>query len=391
MKMMYFKFCSGLIISSLSYSTFAEIRIGDAESNAGAIIFSGTLRGNYHDKDFSESVSNNRKIKFDAGIFRLGYESPKWFANAEYRCYQYDTLCDFSTLVYAYVGYRLNSTDQLTLGLQAIPFGPDRFWDSSFYASINNTVGLQDVLNLGVNYHVEFAEATQIDLAYFARDGGHYKGESPDAARYTANFIHTNDPTKTDLNEKNMWLVRVKQDLNFLALDDFKASLGGSYWHSDIDNKTNHQQGSRKAWALFSQINYKNAGLTLTGGKLSIDNKDPLHPDSSTIGAFDTDYELANKGKFYTVDMHYTFNKVKDTVNISPYLVYSEYDKNKSSDKNSERHIAGITWEYKNLSMYTEYIISKNDPFIGGTSNSLAAGDDNKWNKMLNLTFMYNF
>ncbi len=391
MKTIHFKLCLGLVMSSLSYSTFAEFRIGDAESTAGAVTFSGALRGNYQDKNFGESVSNNRKIKFDAGIFRIGYESPEWFAKAEYRCYQYDTLCDFSTLVYGYAGYKLNETDQLTVGLQPVPFGPGRFWDSSFYASINNTMGLQDVLNLGVNYHVQFAEATKVDLAYFARDGGHYKGQSLDAARYTANFVSTSDPTKTDLNEKNMWLIRVNQDLNFLKSDDFKASLGGSYWYSEIDNKTNQQQGSRKVWALFSQMQYKNTSLTLTGGHLSIDNKDSDHPDYSTIGAFETEYELANKGNFYTVDARYTFKQVQDDLNISPYLVYSEYDKNKKSDNDSERHIAGVAWDYKNLSMYTEYIISKNDPFIGGTSSSLAAGDDNRWNKMFNLAFIYNF
>ncbi|MFH4159537.1 hypothetical protein [Acinetobacter bereziniae] len=391
MKTIYFKWSLGVVIATLSHVTFADFRIGDPKSSTGELTFSGTLRGNYHDKDFGESTTNDRKIKFDAGIFRIGYDSPQWLAKAEYRCYQYDKLCDFSTLVYAYAGYKLNDTDQLTVGLQPIPFGPGRFWDSSFYASINNTIGLQDILNLGVNYHVEFAEATKVDLAYFAQDGGHYKGDSVDAARYTANFIHSADPNQTNLNEKNMWLMRVNQDLNFFTFDDFKASVGASYWYSEIENKTNAQQGSRKAWTLFSQMEYKNAALTLTGGKLSIDNKDPVHPDYSMIGAFDTEYELANKGNFYTLDARYTFKQVKDDLNISPYLVYSGYDKSNKSDHDSKRHIAGVAWDYKNISFYTEYIMSKNDPFIGGTSSSLAAGDDNKWNKMLNLTFIYNF
>lgn len=391
MRMIYCKWGLGVVIAALSHATFADIRIGDPKSSTGELTFSGTLRGNYHDKDVGEPATNDRKIKFDAGIFRIGYDSPQWLAKAEYRCYQYDTLCDFSTLVYAYAGYKLNDTDQLTVGLQPIPFGPGRFWDSSFYASINNTIGLQDALNLGVNYHAEFTKATKVDLAYFAQDGGRYKGDSVDAARYTANFIHSVDPNKTNLNEKNMWLMRVNQDLNFLTFDAFKASVGASYWYSEIENKTNGKQGSRKTWALFSQMQYKNAGLALTGGKLSIDNKDPRHPDYSTIGAFDTEYELANKGTFYTLDARYSFKQVKDDLNISPYLVYSGYDKSNNSDYDSERHIAGVAWDYKNVSFYTEYIMSKNDPFIGGTSSSLAAGDDNKWNKMLNLTFIYNF
>jgi hypothetical protein len=35
--------------------------------------------------------------------------------------------------------------------------------------------------------------------------------------------------------------------------------------------------------------------------------------------------------------------------------------------------------------------MSKNDPFIGGNAASLALGDDNKWNKLLNLTLFYYF
>lgn len=390
MKMMYLKACLGMSIATLSYSAFAEIHLGDAKSTLGEVTFSGALRANYHDKHFGEPVSNNRKIKFDAAIFRLGYDSQRWLANVEYRCYQYDKLCDFSTLVYAYAGYKLNETDRLTVGLQAIPFGPGRFWDSSFYAGINNTAGLQDVLNLGINYHVEFSEQTKADLAYFARDGGRYKGNG-DAARYTANFVRTDDPDKTNLKEKNMWLMRVNQDLGFLSSDDFNASVGASYWHSEIENNTNHQKGSRKAWALFSHINYQKAAFTLTGGKLSIDNKDPQHSHSSTIGAFDTEYDLANKGNFYTLDASYKFQTMDNGLNISPYVVYSAYDKRNHDDHNSERHIAGVAWDYKNISFYTEYIMSKNDPFIGGNFDSLAVGDTNKWHKMLNLTFIYNF
>lgn len=391
MKKAYIKIGMGIFVASLALPTMADITIGDPKSELGALTFSGALRANYQDKDYVAPASGDRKIKFNAGIFRLGYESPDWFGKAEYRCYQYDTLCDFSTLVYGYAGYTINPTDNITVGLQPIPFGPSRFWDSSFYGSINNTMGLQDASNLGVNYHFELASATKVDLAYFATDGGDYKGSSKDAARYTANLISSSDPTKTDLQEKNMWMARVNQDLNFLNNEDLKVSVGASYWYSDIENKKNDVDGSRKAWAIFNQVNYKNFGLTLTGGALSIDNKDPLNPDSSTLGFFDSEYDLANKGHFYTLDTRYTFKNVKGVLNITPYFVYSSYDKQEKDFDDSERHIVGVAWDYKNMSLYTEYVMSKNDPFIGGLGGSLASGDDGKWNKLLNFTFIYNF
>ncbi|WP_436868788.1 hypothetical protein [Acinetobacter courvalinii] len=378
------------VIAGMTVPTFAGVTFGNPETELGAVTISGTVRANYQNKDYGEAASD-QKIKFDAAILRLSYESPDWFGKLEYRCYQYDTLCDFSTLVYGYVGYRFNSTDNITLGLQPIPFGPGRFWDSSFYAGINNTMGLQDALDLGVNYHFEMPTATKVDLAYFATDGGNYHGTSKDSARYTANVVTSSDPLKTNLNEKNMWMARVDQNLKFLSTNDLKVSVGGSYWYSDIENKKTSAGGNRNTWAVFNRINYKNLNVVLTGGRQSISNKDTVSPASSTFGSFDGEYDIANKGYFYTVDTSYTFKNVKDSLNVTPYVVFSGFNKKEQGFDDSQRNIMGVAWDYKNVSLYTEYLMSKNDPFVGGMGSSLAAGDDGKWKKLLNLMLIYNF
>ncbi|MBJ9985862.1 hypothetical protein IAE19_10460 [Acinetobacter sp. S40] len=379
-----------LFAFGVTLPVYAAITFGDPQIETGALTVSGTLRANYQDKDYGESATD-QKIKFDAAILRLAYESPDWFGKVEYRCYQYDKLCDFSTLVYGYIGYHFNSTNNLTLGLQAIPFGPSRFWDSSFYAGINNTMGLQDALNLGVNYHFELPSATKLDLAYFVTDGGNYHGQTVDSARYTANVVRSSDPLKTDLQEKNMWMMRVDQDLQFLSRDDLNVSVGASYWYSDIENKKNSSDGNRNTWALFNRINYKNLNVVMTGGKQKIKNGDVIRPNSSTLGSFDSEYDIANEGYFYTVDTSYVFKNVRNSLNITPYLVFSGFNKKEKGFKDSQRNILGVAWDYKNISLYTEYLISKNDPFVGGTASSLAVGDDGKWNKLLNLMMVYNF
>jgi len=390
MKKAYLKIGFGLVSIGMTMPTFAGVTIGDPQSELGALTVSGAVRANYQDKHYGEPASD-QKLKFDAAILRLGYESPDWFGKAEYRCYQYDTFCDFSTLVTGYLGYRFNSTDNITVGLQPIPFGPGRYWDSSFYASINNTMGLQDALDLGVNYHFELPSATKIDLAYFATDGGNYHGESKDAARYTANVVTSSDPLKTDLNEKNMWMARVDQELKFLTTDNLKVSLGGSYWHSEIENEKASTDGTRNAWALFNRVNYKNLNVVLTGGEQSITNKDALSPHSSTFGSFDAEYDIANKGYFYTVDISYVFKNVRDSLNVTPYVVFSGFNKKEQGFDDSQRNIVGVALDYKNVTLYTEYLMSKNDPFVGGTGTSLAAGDDGKWNKLLNVMLVYSF
>ncbi|MRA03803.1 hypothetical protein F4T82_08630 [Acinetobacter lwoffii] len=390
MNHLYRKATVGLFALGVTLPTFAGVTFGDAKSELGALTVSGAVRANYQDKHYGGPASD-QKVQFDAGILKLDYQSSKLFGQVQYRCYQYERLCDFSTLVDGYMGYKINPTDRITLGVQPIPFGPGQYWDSSFYASINNTIGLQDAHNLGVNYHFELDSATQFDLAYFVTDGGNYHGTSRDAARYTANLVKSSDPNKTELQEKNMWMARVKQEFNPQSLPDLKMSVGGSYWYSDIENNRTSAQGSRDAWALFNTLNYKNFALSITGGEMSLDNKDGMNPNQSTFGSFDTEYDIANDGYFYTVDMNYTFANVGDMVNITPYFVYSGFNKKQRGFADSERHIAGVAWNHNNVSLYTEYVMSKNDPFVGGTSSSLAQGDDGKMNKLLNLMFIYSF
>ena len=389
MKKSYLQLAFATALTTMIAPSYAGISFGDANADSGKLTISGYVRGNYQDKDYGEAASD-QKIRFDAAQLKLDYEREELFGHAEYRCYQYDTLCDFSTLVDAYVGYRINETDQLVAGVQAIPFGPGRFWNNSLYGSINTTAGLEDVHNLGLNYHFELPSATKFDLGYFAIDGGNYVGTTQDSGRYSANYVSSNNVANSELQEKNMWVGRITQDLP-LGVDGLSTQVGGSYWSSDIENKTTSKTGRRNAWSLFGKINYGNLGLTLTGGKNDVTNKDTFNAQASLMGSYDSEYYVGNKAKYYTADIGYAFKEVKHIGNITPYFMYSQYDKDQAGSKDSIRNILGVSIEHKKLALTAEYIMSKNDPFIGGNQNSLAMGDDNEWNKLLNLTLFYYF
>ncbi|MCE1272196.1 MAG: hypothetical protein LWW88_11675, partial [Acinetobacter sp.] len=171
MKKSYLQLTLVTALTSMITPSYAGISFGDSNADSGKLTVSGYVRANYQDKDYGEPASEH-KIRFDAAQLKLDYERGKLFGHAEYRCYQYDTLCDFSTLIDAYAGYHLNETDQVVAGMQAIPFGPGRFWGNSLYGSINTTAGLEDVHNLGLNYHFELPSATKFDVGYFATDAG---------------------------------------------------------------------------------------------------------------------------------------------------------------------------------------------------------------------------
>ena len=389
MKKSYLQLAFATALTTMIAPSYTGISFGDANADSGKLTISGYVRGNYQDKDYGEAASD-QKIRFDAAQLKLDYEREELFGHAEYRCYQYDTLCDFSTLVDAYVGYRINETDQLVAGVQAIPFGPGRFWNNSLYGSINTTAGLEDVHNLGLNYHFELPSATKFDLGYFAIDGGNYVGTTQDSGRYSANYVSSNNVANSELQEKNMWVGRITQDLP-LGVDGLSTQVGGSYWSSDIENKTTSKTGRRNAWSLFGKINYGNLGLTLTGGKNDVTNKDTFNAQASLMGSYDSEYYVGNKATYYTADLGYAFKEVKHIGNITPYFMYSQYDKDQAGSKDSIRNILGVSIEHKKLALTAEYIMSKNDPFIGGNQNSLAMGDDNEWNKLLNLTLFYYF
>lgn len=377
----------------ICFPAHAGITWGEADSELGALTLSGALRAKFQNKDFSAPADDN-KIQFDMAVLKFDYDAKKWFGKFEYRCYQYAELCDFSPLVTAHIGYKITDNDRLTMGIQPIPFGPAQYWDSSYFAGLNNTLGLNDVHYLGVNYQTHFNTGTQVDLAYFPRDAGNYIGSSRNASRYSAAMIKAQDsdqgPVHTHLKEKQMWVGRVMHDFD-LPDHNLNYRIGASYWYSDIENRKNNRDGSRHTWAVFNRLSMQDAAFTLTAGKIDLDNKDRDQSLSSSFGSFDTEYELANQGYFYTLDSRYTFNDVREGLNISPYLVLSAFDKSEKGFETSQRHIAGLLFSYKNMSLYTEYLMSKNDAFVGGTRQAFAQGDGDGWNKMMNMEFSYNF
>lgn len=377
------------ICTGFSSAGFAgDLSFGDAASELGQIDVSGWLRAKYQDKDYSD---NDRELKFDAAKITIKYDAKHLFGELEYRCYQSDTLCDLSTLVNANLGYKVNAQDRVTVGLQNMPFGVGRSWGSSWYGSSLDNAGLEDVHNLGINYQHQFSDRTHLDLAYFIRDGGHYAGSGGDSARYSANFVHSEDTDAPTLKEKNMWLARIKQDIALAAVPDLKLGVGGSYWYSDLDNKDNGQTGHRNAWAAFAQLGYQNASATFTAGQNRVDNASLITPDYSTVGSFDSVYNVANKANFYVADLNYQFKNIIEGYHLTPYVTYAVYDKDKRGFATSRRQIWGAQLDVKQLSFAAEYIIGKNDVFIGGDENSLVNGDDNGRSRLLHLLLIYNF
>lgn len=205
----------------------ADLSWGDPTLDSGQFKVSGAVRSRYLHKDYvvgANEGSQNDDWRLTDIKLVLGYENPNWIAGADARCYQYDRLCDAIFLKKAWVGYKLSDQQKVTAGLQPVDFGFGEFWGSSYYETLLNTVGLEDIDNLGIKY--KFADDKyNLTLGFYPTDGGNYKGTSKDSSRYSGNFVEADDlTTGTNIEEKICGLRGPLENLGLIKLKNFRPS-----------------------------------------------------------------------------------------------------------------------------------------------------------------------
>lgn len=390
------------LVCALSISTMCVAPItyanafswGEVKADQGQFKVSGAIRTRFQHKDFSDKASQGSNDDWKLADLKLvlSYENPNWLGAVDARCYQYSRLCDAIFLVNAWGGYKIDDQQTVSIGLQPVTFGLGRFWGSSYYETLFNTLGYEDVHNLGLKYQLHTADY-QFILGFYPRDGGHYKGTSGDSSRYTGNFVQADDLEHgTDIREKNMWIGRASKTFQWTATQDLSSEVGGSFWYSELDNQKTGQTGHKSNWNIFSQHRYQDWQFSVLAGQQRTNNKDQLMPDYSTIGAFDYPYQIANDANYLMTEVNYQVQAEPYGISgIKPYFSYSHYFKDQQGALDSNRMIAGVAANYKKIGVQAEYIWSRNDAMIGGSANALAQGDHNKWNGLLYLALGYYF
>ena len=219
------------IPSVLALAILSATTVTHAEEQGWSV--SGFVRGNYQYKEYAESEKSKAQIS-DVRL-NLNYKKDQVDGKITARCVQFNEMCDLMTLSDAYLGYQLDEQQKVTVGLQPIPFGIGTYWDSSFYESMMYTIGMQDTHNIGIRYDLS-QDQQSWSFGYFPKDGGNYKGDSKDASRYSANFIEGVSDNATQIDEKNMLMMRYA----YQGQEDTAGyTLGSSVWYSFLDNKNN--------------------------------------------------------------------------------------------------------------------------------------------------------
>jgi len=377
------------LLCAFSSTAFA-IKVTDHWDVGGAVRF----RADH------ESRRNVHNIGIDTVIFNTAYKSDTWIGAMSYRWYgvqypyQYTNhFGDIQFFQYAWIGYKFDADSELHAGLNKVPFGLQPLYTSTFYESLGNLIGMEDIYMVGGKY-VHRTDEWNLQAGYYARPMWPGKGTSK-GSTYSV-VVTPADPGVAGGNrnqERNLFVGRLARNV---TLGDWKGEAGVSLLASDLYNYDTHRNGHRYAYALHYAGTKDGWGVKLQYARQSMAPKNPGSEQAITVGGFDGTFNVATRGNFYVGDLSY---QLADSYldgwlrDVKFYGMYSMYEKSNPDFRHSQRFILGTSFSVKPLSIYIEWLNGRNDPYIGGSSytQSLAAGGFDHWRSKLYMNIAYYF
>ena len=380
-------------------AAFVSPTAHSADNDAdGGWTFGGAIRGRYDYRSYVDPTVS--RFSFDVFRLKAGYDSSTVFGSVQYRfyggAYPYDYTSQFGRINFpewAYVGYKVSPEHTITGGLNQVPFGLLPYASSTFYETLGNLMGIEDVHNLGIKYQYK-SGPVDLQLGFYPTDGGNWAGTSRDGNRYTYNIVDADSYVVGGSNneEKNLWVARGAY--TFTHSEESSSEVGLSMMHSTIENHDTNEDGDRDAYALHYLGKFGRLGVMAEYARQDMDPKNPAAVGNKTVtfGGFDGSFNVASKGDLYSVDLSYATDwKWRFISDVKPYVNYSIFVKDEDGFKDSERLLAGVQFSAGPLYIYTEYRLGKNDPFTGDYTQGAAAGGDDQWKRSLYMNIGYYF
>lgn len=339
------------------------------------------------------------KLSFDTAFLTASYNSDSWIGAAKYRfygdAYPYDytdKIGDISFAEYAWIGYKFDESRQLQVGLNKIPFGLQPYFGSTFFESLGNVIGLEDIQNLGVKYIQQQAD-WNLQLGYYLRPADQGEGTSRGGRTYATSVATADDYVVdgSDNHERDILVARLARNLKLGA---WQSELGASLLTSTLENQDTGDSGRRNALAVHYLGKNGPWGVQLQAARQDMRPENPGSDELVSFGSFDGTFNVAAKGDLYVADLSYaiagTFGWFSG---VKVYGNYSLFDKDESSFEDSQRFILGTSFSLKDLWIAVEWLHGKHDPYIGGGSytQSLGAGGSDRWENQLYANIGYYF
>jgi hypothetical protein len=341
-----------------------------------------------------------QKFNFDTAFLTAKYNSDTWIGAAKYRFYgraypyQYtNNVGDVAFAESAWIGYKFNPDQQIQVGLNQVPFGLQPYFGSTFYETLGNVVGLEDLEEIGAKY-IQQSGDWNIQAGYYLRPAWQGKGTSK-GDTYSS-VVSEADSYVTDGSnnqERNTVVLRLAKSMD---LGNWKSEVGVSGLTSTLENKDTHNDGRRNAVAVHYIGKNGPWGVQLQAARQQMSPRNPGTDELVTLGGYDGTFNVASRGNLYVADLSYDVagKYIFDQVSgVKLYANYSAFDKSADDFKTSQRMILGTSFSVSKLWIATEWLFGKNDPYIGGSSytQSLGAGGTNQWENQLYMNVGYYF
>ena len=341
-----------------------------------------------------------QKFDFDTAFLTAKYNSDTWIGAAKYRFYgraypyQYtNNIGDVAFAETAWVGYKFNPNQQIQVGLNQVPFGLQPYFGSTFYETLGNVIGLEDLEEVGAKYIQQIGD-WNVQAGYYLRPAWQGKGTSKgDTYSSVVSEADSYVADGSNNQERNTVVLRVAKALE---IGPWKSEIGLSGLTSELKNNDTGNDGRRNAVAVHYLGKNGPWGVQLQAARQQMSPRNPGTSELVTLGGYDGTYNVASRGNLYVADVSYDvggkylFDQISG---VKLYANYSAFDKTADNFKTSQRMIFGTSFSFSKLWIATEWLYGKNDPYIGGSSytQSLGAGGSNQWENQLYTNIGYYF
>lgn len=349
------------------------------------------------DDDSSRDI---HKFGLDTAMLSAKYASDSWIGAARYRFYgqaypyQYTAhFGDVNFVEYAWVGYKFDNKKQLQVGLNQVPFGLQPLYSDTFYETLGNVVGLEDLEELGVKY-VQDIDDWNVQVGYYARPAWPGHGTSH-GTTYSVVVTPADSSVVggSDNEERGLAIARLARKVQ---AGNWKGEVGASVLSSTLHNRDTGRDGRRHAYAVHYAASDGPWDVKLQFARQQMSPKNPGGDQTVTVGSYDGTFNLAGRGNLYLTSLGYEIpgRYLGGWISgMKLYGSYSLYDKSDASFRNSQRFILGTSFSLKSLQIYLEWLNGRNDPYLGGGSytQSLASGGINSWKGQFYMNVGYYF
>jgi hypothetical protein len=395
----------------------AKITPGDLIPALEGLKIGGAIRANYYVGDYTDpggSKDVNRAddgtISLDTFRINMDYSRGPWVGKFEYRFYpgySGNNSDGYHFLHTGWFGYNFDNGDQVQVGVNRVPFGPGPYGVSqSWFFDQHYYVGLSDDMDLGVKYVMSRGGWT-FDLAYYYSDEGSYFGDnfSEDSVRYSYDVV---DESGDGYEERNQFNARAVYATQF---GEVEAELGASAQWGQLDSNGPQDDGDHYAlsvhpvfkwnnWTLAPQLTYYEYDVeAVPGGDATA--------EQVQFGAYDFPTLVAAEAWIGAVSLSY----LHETPDIGwldyvlPYVEYSSIMKEEDGFNDSELFTLGAAWARGGWYIYTEWVTSNGNDFVGNEPDGSFGDDDfdlfssrrfgsnpgDDWQSRFNINFGYYF